>query len=78
MPLSVAYKELLPVVVAAALGVLSGPSQRVEFCSDNMAVVEVLQSGTSRDPQLNGPSALPISWQHSIVFLSQLPMWQEN
>lgn len=52
MPLSIAYKELFPVVLAAALWGPRWSSRRVEFCSDNMAVVEVLRSGTSRDPNL--------------------------
>ena len=52
MPLSIAYKELFPVVLAAALWGPRWSSRRVEFCSDNMAVVEVLRSGTSRDPTL--------------------------
>ena len=52
MPLSIAYKELFPVVLAAALWSPRCSSRRVEFCSDNMAVVEVLRSGTSRDPNL--------------------------
>ena len=47
-----AYKELFPVVVAAALRGLQWSSKRVEFFSDNTAVVEVLRSGTSRDPNL--------------------------
>ena len=52
MPLSIAYKELFPVVLAATLWGPQWLSRRVEFCSDNMAVVEVLPSGTSRDPNL--------------------------
>ena len=39
-------------VLAAALWGPWWSSRRVEFCSDNMAVVEVLRSGTSRDPNL--------------------------
>lgn len=51
-PLSIAYKELFPVVVAATLWGDRWVSQRVEFCSDNMAVVSVLRSGTSKDPNM--------------------------
>ena len=47
-----AYKELFPVVVAVALWGLQWSSKQVEFFSDNTAVVEVLRSGTSRDPNL--------------------------
>ena len=39
-------------VLAAALWDPRWSSRRVEFCSDNTAVVEVLQSGTSQDPNL--------------------------
>ena len=48
-PLSIAYKELFPVVVAASLWGHRWATKRVEFCSDNMAVVSVLSSGTSKD-----------------------------
>ena len=51
-PLSIAYKELFPVVVAAHLWGPSWASRRVEFLCDNEAVVSVLKSGTSRDPHL--------------------------
>ena len=51
-PLSIAYKELFPVVVAAALWGHRWATKRVEFCSDNMAVVSVLRSGTSKDPNM--------------------------
>lgn len=51
-PLSIAYKELFPIVVAAALWGHQWVSRRVEFLCDNEAVVAVLKSGTSRDQQL--------------------------
>ena len=51
-PLSIAYKELSPVVVAATLWGHSWATKWVEFCSDNMAVVSVLRSGTSKDPYM--------------------------
>ena len=51
-PLSIAYKELFPVVVAASLWGHRWATKRVEFCSDNMAVVSVLSSGTSKDPNM--------------------------
>ena len=41
-PLSIAYKELFPVVVAASLWGHRWATKRLEFCSDNMAVVSVL------------------------------------
>ena len=46
-PLSIAYKELFPVVVASHLWGHCWAAKRVEFCSDNMAVVSVIRSGTS-------------------------------
>ena len=39
-------------VVAAQLWGHRWATKRVEFCSDNMAVVSVLRSGTSRDPNM--------------------------
>ena len=52
MPLSIAYKELFPVVLAASLWGHQWSAKRVEFCSDNTAVVAVLRSGTSRDSNM--------------------------
>ena len=51
-PLSIAYKELFPIVVAAYLWGPGWASRRVEFLCDNESVVDVLSSGTSRDPDL--------------------------
>lgn len=50
--LSIAYKELFPIVVAAFLWGPQWSSRRVEFLCDNESVVSVLSSGTSRDPNL--------------------------
>ena len=50
--LSIAYKELFPIVVAAYLWGSQWSSRRVEFFCDNESVVAVLSSGTSRDPNL--------------------------
>ena len=47
--LSIAYKELFPIVVAAALWGSQWVSRRVEFLCDNESVVAVLKSGSSRD-----------------------------
>ena len=52
LPLSIAYKELFQIVLAASLWGHQWSAKRVEFCSDNTAVVEVLRSGTSRDSNL--------------------------
>ena len=51
-PLSIAYKELFPMVVVAYLWGHVWVSERVEFRSHNMALVSVLCSGTSRDPNI--------------------------
>ena len=50
--LSIAYKELFPIVVAAYLWGPQWVSQRVEFLCDNESVVAVLKSGTSQDKSL--------------------------
>ena len=52
MPLSIAYKELFPVVLAASLWGHQWSAKRLEFCSDNSVVLEVLRSGTSRNSNM--------------------------
>ena len=52
LPLSIAYKELFPIVVAAYLWGHQWSSRQVKFLCDNESVVAVLSSGTSRDPKL--------------------------
>ena len=52
LPLSIAYKELFPIVVAAHLWGPQWSCRRVEFLCDNESVVAVLSTGTSRDPKL--------------------------
>ena len=59
MPLSIAYKELFPVVIAASLWGHQWSSKRVEFCSDNRAVVAMLQSGNSRSTLLSAKKFFP-------------------
>ena len=49
MSLSIAYKELFPVVLAASLWGHEWSTKQVQFCVDNTAVVKVLWSGTLRD-----------------------------
>ena len=49
---SIAAKELFPVVASAAMWGGSWPKSRVVFQSDNMATVQVLSSGSSRDPTM--------------------------
>ena len=52
--LSIADKELFPIVVAATLWGSQWVSRRVEFICDNESVVAVLKSGSSRDQHLMG------------------------
>lgn len=51
-PLSVTYKELFLIVVAAALWGHQWVSQWVEFLCNNEFAVAILRSGTSQDQQL--------------------------
>ena len=44
--------QRIPIVLAASLWGHQWSAKRVEFCSDNTAVVEVLRFGTSRDSNL--------------------------
>ena len=52
MLLTIAYKELFPIVLTASLWGHQWSAKPVEFCSDNTAVVEVFRSDTSRDANL--------------------------
>ena len=46
-PYPLAYKQLFPIVMAASLWDHQWSAKRVEFSSDNTAVVKVLRSGRS-------------------------------
>ena len=52
LPLSIAYKELFPIVLAASLWGHQWSAKRMEFRSDNTAMAEVLRSGTSCNSNL--------------------------
>ena len=52
MNVNIAVKELLPIVASAALWGNRWYKKQVLFQSDNMATVQVLTSGTSRDPSM--------------------------
>ena len=52
MPLSIAYKELFLIVLAASLWDHQWSAKQVKICSDNTAVVKMLWSSTSRDSNL--------------------------
>ena len=45
-------RNFFPLVETASLWGHTWATKRVEFCSDNMAVVSVLSSGPSKDPNL--------------------------
>lgn len=51
-PLSIAYKEFFPIMVAAHVWGSQWVARRIEFLSDNESVVAVLKSGTSKDRNL--------------------------
>ena len=51
-PPSMACRGLFPVVIAASLWGHRWATKRVEFRLHNMAVVSVLSSGTSKDPNM--------------------------
>ena len=51
-PLSIAYKELFPVIIAAMLWGHTWATKRVEFYSVNISVVSVLGSSTLKDPNM--------------------------
>ena len=48
----ISVKELLPVVVAAALWGNTWQGKHIHFHSDNMAVVAILHSRTAKTPEL--------------------------
>ena len=50
VPLSIAYKELFPIAIAARVWGVHWCRRSVCFLSDNMAVVCILNSRTSKDP----------------------------
>ena len=84
---STAYKELFPVVVAAHVWGLQWCKKHVLFRSDNKAVVQILNSRTSKIPSLMQFSAARCSFsfsgQHILAVLYQIAdalsrfRWQE-
>ena len=51
-PLSIAYKELFPIVIACYVWGNKWRCRRIQFCCDNQSVVAVITSGTSKDSHL--------------------------
>ena len=53
LPIDIAVKELVPVVISAALWGRRWEGHHVRFRSDNMAVISIVNKRTARDPLLN-------------------------
>ena len=51
-PLSIAYTELFPIVIACHVWGSKWRDRRIQFCCDNQGVVAVISSGTSKDTRL--------------------------
>jgi hypothetical protein len=51
-PLSIAYKELFPIVLACNVWGNTWRNRRIQFYCDNQSVVAILSSGTSKDSRL--------------------------
>ena len=64
--LSIAYKELFPIVIAAKIWEIRWYKQHILFCSDNEAVVAILNSRTFKVPCIMN------SLTHSQFYLLQL------
>ena len=77
-PLLVAYKELFPVVVASHLWGHHWAMKHVEFCFDNMVVVSVLCSGTSKDPNMIVLLCYLIAAPHSFAFTASHRTGRDN
>ena len=89
MPLSIAYKELFLIVLAASLWGHQWSAKWVKFCSDNTAVVKVTRfelEGAATSPLPVGGLALLCiycsshfwkikchSWHHSSFWISVVP-----
>ena len=72
LPLSIAYKELFPIVLAASLWGHQWSAKRLEFCSNNTAVVEVLWAVTSCNSNLMVLLRhLSVGGQHSFAFTAR-------
>lgn len=78
LPLSCRYQ--LEVVISVALWGDRWATKRVEFRSENMAVVSVLRSDTSKDPNimvlLRHPSLFAA--RHSFAFMASLTGGRDN
>ena len=57
--LNIAVKELIPIIISAAIWGHAWHNQRVVFRSDNMAVVHTLVKSSTKDPFLAHLNSLP-------------------
>ena len=73
MPMSIAYKELFPVVIAAHLWGDQWANRRVCFRLDNSSVVHILNARTSRDHHIMGlvRSLLSVAARFNFTFQAQ-------
>ena len=66
-------------VVASHLWSHRWTEKRLEFCSDNMVVVSVLRSGTSKDPNMVLLCSLSLSAaRHSFAFIATHRAGRDN
>ena len=73
MPMSIAYKEFFPVVIAAHLWGDQWANRRVCFRLDNSSVVHILNARTSRDHHIMGlvRSLLSVAARFNFTFQAQ-------
>ena len=74
-PLSIAYKELFPLVIACHVWGSRWRNRRIQFCCDNQSVVTVISSGTSENTRL-----MQLLWENfSCVLLdSNSLLWRNT
>lgn len=78
-PLSIAVKELVPVIIAAVLFGSQWRGYLIQFSMDNMNVVHVLNSTYSKDPHLMHMfHTFQCSWQLTSIFGSGLSTLKEG
>ena len=78
-PLSIAVKELVPVIIAAVLFGFQWRGHLIQFSMDNMNVVHVLNSTYSKDPHLMHMfHTFWCSWQLTSIFGSGLSTLKEG
>jgi hypothetical protein len=78
--MSIAFLELVPIVVAAHLWGHAWSRLRVQFLCDNMAIVNVLNSGTSKSHDIMHLLRLLAleTCRHNFVFLAAHTPGRDN